>query len=336
MNNAKIAYDGRVTFWNTKLVTPRNPKPPILRQSPEWEVFSCLPPLAKEKFMSDLGSSHVINSEKTPQAQPERALRGSKGISPYGRSLVRCSAQWLEDTYGLKHLSFLTCTLPPEALAAYTRENFAEIVNRFQKWLRYHLGQAGLCPLILSVTEIQEKRWQAEQGLPPVHLHLLFHGRKVGQSWGFRPSFYQAGWEQSVLSVMDIRCSFQSSVRVEALRSSSVNYLGKYMSKGSKTLNSECLKFMPSAWYNISTKLKDIVKKLEVRFSGASAHDLYEYLYSGDLMMWARSVMSEYTQTGTCYLLAWIGALKSRGIYWDIVSDVKEILNATREFNLAR
>jgi len=100
------------------------------------------------------------------------------------------------------------------------------------------------------------------------------------------------------------------------------------MSKGAGPVNPECLNMLPSSWYSISTKLKGFIKKLEVKISGQSAHDLYEYLYSGDYMLWARSVMSEFTETGTCYLLAWIGALRSREIYWDIVEDLRTVFHS--------
>lgn len=106
------------------------------------------------------------------------------------------------------------------------------------------------------------------------------------------------------------------------------------MSKGSGAMNPKYLNMLPSAWYNVSTKLKDIVKRLEVKLSGAMAHDLYEYLYSGDYMLWARSVMSEYTETGTCYLLAWIGALRNRDIYWGIVDDIRPIIHAISNQNI--
>lgn len=106
------------------------------------------------------------------------------------------------------------------------------------------------------------------------------------------------------------------------------------MSKGAGPMNPKYLNMLPASWYMISTKLKTLVKKLEVKLSGQAAHDLYEYLYSGDFMLWARSVMSEYTETGTCYLLAWIGALRTREIYWGIVSDVREIFHAIFNQNI--
>ena len=106
------------------------------------------------------------------------------------------------------------------------------------------------------------------------------------------------------------------------------------MSKGVSAMAPSCFLNPPAAWYSISTKLKDLVKKLTLKISGQSAHDIYEYLYSGDYMLWARSVMSEYTETGTCYLLAWIGALKTRDIYWGLIGDIRPILHASFNQNI--
>jgi len=315
-----------VTAWNSSITTLRSPKLPLLRQSDEWELFCTLPEVAKEEFLSGLGSSHVVNSENVSELYEPKARRGSKGITSYGRSQVRCAAQWLEDRHGLRNLGFLTCTLPPKALADYTTETWAEVVNRFQKWLRYHLERAGLSSLLVGVTEIQMKRWKAVRGRPPVHLHLLFQGRESGRTWAFRPDFYQSGWQQACESVWASRSDWKASVRVECLRSSSVSYLGKYMSKGNGAIDKACLGTLPTSWYSVSTKLKRLIKSAVFKLSGQAAHDLYEYLYSGDYMLWARSVMSEFSETGTCYLLAWIGALRGRDTYWRIINDIRDIL----------
>lgn len=328
MNNLRIDYDGRITAWNSDITTLRSPKAPLLRQSEEWELFCDLPDEGKVEFLHSLGSSHVINSENVSELYEPKARRGSKGISSYGRSQVRCAAQWLEDRFELKHLSFLTCTLPPEALVAYTSETWAEVVHRYVKWLRYHLGRAGLCPFVVAVTEIQMNRWKAERGLPPVHLHLLFQGRQPGCGWAYRPDFYQAGWQQSCQSVWACHWVTQSSTRVESLRSSSVSYLGKYMSKGNGAIDKACLGTLPTSWYSISTELKVLIKSLVLKLSGQAAHDLYEYLYSGDMMLWQRSVMSDYSDSGTCYLMAWIGAIRGRSNYWEIINDIRPVIRS--------
>lgn len=100
------------------------------------------------------------------------------------------------------------------------------------------------------------------------------------------------------------------------------------MSKGGKLLSLCKQELLPSAWYTISTKLKNFVKNATFKVSGQSAHDLYEYFYSSDKLLWAKSVMSEYTEQGTCYLLAWIGQIRSRDDYWNTVDTCREIMYA--------
>lgn len=104
------------------------------------------------------------------------------------------------------------------------------------------------------------------------------------------------------------------------------------MSKGCDALKSICPDLLPTSWYSISTELKEFVKKAVFKLSGQSAHDLYEYLYSGDYMLWARSVMSEFDEQGTCYLIAWIGALRTRQIYWEIVGSCREVMQVPLAF----
>lgn len=332
MNNLKIAYDGRLTAWNTKLVTPRSPKAPAPASSPEWELFSSLPPEGKEKFLtSGLGSSHVVNSHN-PEKTPSKARRGTKGITSYGRSIIRCGAQWLTDRYGARNLSFLTCTLPESALAVCTPETWAEVVRQFLQSLRRQLVRAGLCPEIVGCIEIQEKRLQKTGGIPPLHLHLIFQGRQPYREWSLQKQTFRELWEQTCQNVWSDCQGFGQSTRVESIRSSAVSYLGKYMSKGGKVLSQCNPDLLPSAWYTISTKLKKLVKDATFKVSGQSAHDLYEYFYSSDKLLWARSVWSDYTEQGTCYLTAWIGQIRSRDDYWSVVDTCREVMYATAVF----
>lgn len=330
MNKLKITLDGRVTAWVCKLHTPKASKLQLSGRSSELELFSALPEPAKVKFLeSTMGSSHVSNSQNV-SAVTKKARRGSKGITSYGRSQVRCGAQWLEDTYGIKNLSFLTCTLPKEALADYTPQTWAEVVKRFRDKLHYHLRRYGLEPLVVAVTEIQMKRWEAEQGQVPVHLHLIFHGRTRAGSWAFRPHELQVLWSETCQSVWASNSEWSASIRVESLRSSSVNYLGKYMSKGVSALHSLSPESLPTGWYSISTKLKALIKKLEVHLSGELATQTYQWLKDSELIWWQREVITYNPDTGYLYLVAWMAALKSREIYHELLDDILPIRNILR------
>lgn len=319
MNSLKISYDGRVTFWNAGLQSIQRPKDSTRERSPEWGLFSKLCPEGKKRFLlSGLGLSHVTNSDSSQEA-PEKARRGTKGITSYGRSVVRMGAQALEDRHGLKNLTFLTATLPESALIVCTPQTWALVVNRFLKSLGFHLRKQKLSSELVGCTEIQESRLLRSGGVPPLHLHLLFQGRETGKTWVFPPVFFRDVWERACLSVWGGSHQFQASCRVESLRVSGVSYLGKYMSKGGDVLTSVIPTLLPSSWYTITTKLKNFVKRSEFRASGTYVCDLFHWLKDHDFLMWTKEVWSEMTRDGSYFLMAWVGAIRGRSKYWEIV-----------------
>lgn len=326
MNSCKIAYDGRITFWNAKLQSIQRPKAKSTAMSAEGRLFFSLCPEGKRRFLlSGMGLSHVINSDVSSEGAP-RAKRGARGITCYGRSLIRSGAQVLEDRHGLKCLTFLTATLPESALVAYTPLTWAAVVNRFQKSLRRLLKRASLSEEIVGCVELQPGRLLKSSGLPTPHLHLVFQGRERGKSWFYRPEVYLKAWERACRSVWFGSREYQASVRVESLRSSSVSYLGKYMSKGGDVLTSCDPSLLPSSWYTISATLKSFVKRSEFRVSGEAAHDLYYWLKDHDFLLWVRDVWSHQCADGSYFLMAWIGAIKGRSKYWEIVQGMRELV----------
>ena len=326
MDSVRIDLDGRFVFWRSKKFSPKSRFFPSANGE-AWILFLSLPGELKVKYLLYLGLSHVINSEKSPKPSG-RARRGTKGITAYGRSLIRCGAQYLQDRFGVTNLSFLTCTLPETSLAVCTPSTWAEVVNRFLKSLRYHLTRVGLCPEIVGCIEVQEGRLLKSSGRPPLHLHLVFQGREGYSQWKFPPRFFREQWEQSCQSVWCESTGFQSSTRIESVHSSAVSYLGKYMSKGGDVLSLCKPELLPSAWYTISTELKKIVKAAEFKCTGELASALYEWLYRSDLCLWCRNVMSPESEIGISYTLAWIGQIASRDDYWWIVNDSRDALSA--------
>lgn len=327
MNTCKISYDGRVTFWNARIKSIQRPKPKPKESSPEARLFFSLCEEGKRRFLlSGLGLSHVPNSDVFPEPAP-RAKRGSKGITSYGRSVIRMGAQALEDRHGLKCLSFLTATLPESALAAYTPQTWAVVVNRFLKSLRRRLTRLKLSPEIVGCTELQPGRLLHSGGIPTAHLHLLFQGREKGRSWAIRPRFFRGAWERACQSVWAGAQQFEHSTRVESLRSSGVSYLGKYMSKGGDVLTSCDPILLPSSWYTISSKLKDFVKRSEFRISGEPACDLYYWFRDREFFMWVRDVWSQQCADGSYFLMAWIGAIRGRSKYWEVVEAMRQFVD---------
>lgn len=326
MDNIRIDLDGRVTAWKSKTFTPKSFKSHASVTSEAWDIFCSFEPELQKFCLLSLGSSHVSNSHSEDETPPNKASRGAKGITAYGRSVVRNACQWFEDSFGVKNLSFLTCTLPPSALAAYTPEKWAECVRRFRKSLSYHLGRAQLCPSVVAVTEIQMRRYQAEQSQLPVHLHLVFQGRKTLKSWAYRPSFYQELWALACEGVLSCRSDWSASTRIESLRASSVSYMGKYMSKGNKGLSQAAVASLPTSWYSVDNGLRKICKASQVFVQGALAVAYWNWFRQSDVLLWQKDILITDPRDGELYYVAWMGAIKGRATYYMVANDIRSAI----------
>lgn len=199
---------------------------------------------------------------------PERAKRGTKGITRHGARTVRNAAFLLEEKYGPKNLTFLTCTLPwvSETAEYSAGREWAEIIRTFNQSLTRLLVAAGLPPTYVGCSEVQGKRYQERGGLP-LHVHLVFPGRKPFGHWVISAAQFRNLWRNAVIA----RCpefkavKFSASVDCQPVRESAENYLGKYMSKGAPLLaamladDPGIIEFLPSAWWTCSANLRKAI-----------------------------------------------------------------------------
>lgn len=130
-----------------------------------------------------IGSSNRLNSHTTSEPgkcdRIKRARRGQKGLTPHGKMLVKNAASYLEKRHGKKNLSFLTVTIPSVSAEESKQISrcWSEIVRKFQQSITRHLSRQGLPPLVVGVTEVQEKRFERD-GVLGLHLHLVFVGKR--------------------------------------------------------------------------------------------------------------------------------------------------------------
>lgn len=244
--------------------------------------------------LSILPISHSLGEDDIEDAA-ERARRGTGGITPHGARMVRNAAYLLQKHAGNDTLSFLTCTLPSGAqrTLAAGRE-WAEIVRRFNQSIRRKLIACGLTGSLVGVTEIQEKRLDKEGGMP-LHLHLVFRGRRPKGPWMLSPEEVTAVWARTVQSRVPgyEDADWSASINIQRVRKSAAGYLGKYMSKGGAVVDEivkeggEQADSLPSAWWFCSAKLKKAVMG-RVRYS----EDLGDKLERGILEdeMWFERV----------------------------------------------
>lgn len=224
------------------------------------------------KSRSLLGLSVATISHKSP-----RKRRGLGGITSFGKRMVRSGAAILESEYGRECLTFGTATLP-----ALTDEEFqavcsswAEVVRQFFQELTRELERRGVPTDYVHVTEIQEGRFE-RNGDVGLHLHWLSPGKASRYDhWALAPHEFRDLWARILKNVIgrDVDCS--AATRVETPRSSLLQELGKYMSKGVSVIQSVIKagkeSQLPSAWWGASKFLKSEVKTSIVEICGAAA-----------------------------------------------------------------
>lgn len=226
-----------------------------------------------------------VKSHTSPPKPPEERERKGQAFTSYGRRMVRNAAWWLQDFCGRRSLSFLTATLPDEAIAlmelrgSFSRD-WSEIIRQFEQWVKRRLKAAGLLEIVVGVTEVQEGRWE-RTGKVGLHLHWVFQGRKNQKSnWAIRPEQFQEAWLRIVSNVVGGKIESKSATRVEQVKKSVENYLSKYMSKGGKVINDIVeagkLDQLPTAWWNVTHALRRIIKRAIKSVSDDAKNCLFE------------------------------------------------------------
>ncbi len=272
-----------------------------------------------------LGLSLLSNSHRVALGMavppPERAKRGSKGITRHGARLVRNCAFLLQERYGRKHLGFYTFTLPPvDACAEYRLGmEWAEICRIFFQSVGRLLKAAGLPSSYVACSEIQSERYSERGGLP-LHLHMVVVGRLPFKTWAIHSNQWRELWRRAVVA----RCpeyagsSFAAAVDTVMVKKDAGSYLGKYMSKGTAYLGAVLaddpglLEFLPSAWWNASLKLR---RAVGARITGgiATAGKLLRDIRAGDSRVdFSRQIEIEVSP-GNVVPVAVVGKLSAEG-----------------------
>lgn len=229
--------------------------------------------------LSDATNSHNDSQqsslvEKTTQNQgTQRAKRGVKGITSYGKKMVKSAAVLLEKRFGRQSLMFGTTTLPaltPEQMVKVC-ESWAEIGRQFFQGLQRLLARRGLSTDYVQVTEIQEKRF-LEWGQIAPHFHWVCQSRRSARSKHLiTPMEIRRLWERVLSNVLGCPVDGKAATRIETPRKSVGKELGKYMSKGGKLVYAvECAgreSELPSAWWGASRQLKTQVKQAIVELT---------------------------------------------------------------------
>lgn len=276
---------------------------------------------------SPLTLATVPNSHK-PSNRPERY--GRKGITGYGRKMVKSACKLLESHPG-RRLTFATVTMPSlsQPLRRELASAWPEMIRQALQWLSRRLKREGLRPLVVSVTEIQPGRLE-EYREGYLHLHLVWpnHWAKAG-NWAIDVDEFRA-W---VSEFLQRRGLWESDswvrVNVQRVRKSAGAYLSKYMSKGSAEIEAfaeDCgWESVPSQWWNMTKPARDWVK--ENLLSGVAVGRVLEaavdYVLSTGAIdgLWCLTQVTREWE-GRVIPCGWVGVLKA-GYLADLSSLVK-------------
>lgn len=224
-----------------------------------WEIRRAVERCISREMDSSLGLSPPTNSHT--HTKP-RSRRGLKGITAKQKRRIRNCAYLLSESSYRRTLALLTLTVPSlsDAAIAAINQNWAAILRVFLQWLQRRLMRAGLPGEYVSVTEIQEKRFQGT-GQVPLHLHVLFQGRATPFcQWVLNPIEVREAWLRSLSKFAGEKLESKSCERIEMVRGNAGAYLAKYMSKGSEVISAVkdagLSEQLPKTWVNISASLK--------------------------------------------------------------------------------
>jgi len=324
MSTIKQYPDGRVTF-GIKLTRKREPEeelPDLTQGKDAWDFMRVNNPDGYHEILPALGLSNVVNYHK-----PSRSRRGQTGISSHGKGFVKFAAEAVERRWGQRNTVMITTTLPP-ALPDLTPEQFAEAKRQFLQSLSRHASKHGFQHWIVSVTEIQERRWESMGGMP-LHLHIVMPGRRPYGHWILTPRQVQDMWENAIRNATgnNEEIDWGTSTRIERIRKSASAYIGKYMSKGCsvtrKAMEQGLANLLPSSWYSGTRYLTKLYKRSIRSVSGQHVTAIGYWMIEAlqECFSWAKWVEIP-TGEGSKYVVGWVGILKQewRGDkFWNLI-----------------
>ncbi len=237
---------------------------------------------------SDEGTSTNLQPRNTA------TRRGLKGITAYGKRMVKSAYAILQQRHGHKNLTFGTLTLPAltQGQLLMVSESWGHLKGRFSEELSRLLRRRGLDTDWVDVTEIQAKRWRRRKEVA-LHLHYLHQGRRPGEDWAIAPSEIKEIWQRLLENLLGVEIDCSTATRIEQVKINAAHYLSKYMSKGGKItadiIDAGRSHFLPSAWYGVSASLRRQIKESIENLTSQQAHfflDNLEYLRHLGVVEW--------------------------------------------------
>lgn len=229
------------------------------------------------------GAPPPLDLVNVPNSHRPRGLRGSLGITTYGRRMLRNAIYILRERFPNHPATLGTLTLPPLQTSA-RRElsgQWGEVVRQVLQWLTRELRRRGLPPLVLSCSEIQPSRLETDKGAY-LHLHLVWLNPPRSQGgWGVSADRLRSFWASLVRRLVDDPNIPVPNIDLQVARGDIARELSKYLSKGSDCLSKAAedlgVENMPRTWWNMSAPLRALIKDA-IRKGGEVGLLLLEWL----------------------------------------------------------
>lgn len=324
---AKLYPNGEIAIYQERKFKP---KPPKRKQGEDtdglffWLNHAFGTTLGQAvAWVRAMGLAQVANFDRNSEPCVERdsgdrrvsAPYGRRGITRYGARRVRCACHLLHRAGGQWRVVMATVTVPPlpREQMARLHQSWNHVVDSYRRKVSRALRQKGLSGEIVSVTEIQEERYQ-KTGVPVLHIHAIFIGKTAGGQWAITTEDHDDIW-RSTLSVClgEPVGHVGTAGRLERVKHSAEGYLGKYMTKGSKAvnrmLNDGFTGWIPKQWWSCTRTLSR-----RIDYETRDISSLAEWLNSvadvkgADVWRFHRDVFLEFDD-GRKYRIARYGRL---------------------------
>ncbi len=218
-------------------------------------------------------------------SQGESKPYGERGLTAYGKKMIRRATAIMERKYGKRRLGFLTFSLPEwnNSTMRFLSRYFREMLRKLEQEIRRELQRVGAPPDMVYCVEIQMKRFRRGGGIVPhVHMVVLSRSARAAQAekkdWYISLDGYKAIWNRIVqdaytkaveggFAAEESRPNYQARAVPQTIKKSATGYMSKYMSKGGGDLE-DLLAYrykhmsednpweLPRRWYGISKELR--------------------------------------------------------------------------------
>lgn len=275
---ARVYPNGEAIVWPARFQAMEGMPTPTEDSWQAFRTMMCRMHLAalslEEAKAFYMGLSNVSIFDRVESGERERELpaskvrarKGLKGLSPHGGRMVRNAIYTLERRYGSTRMCFSTVTLPalPRKQVRRIQENWGKVTEIFRLNIKRMLEAQNLSAEIVTVSEIQEKRYQ-KTGLPYLHLHSVFMGVLPSGRFAISIEQHDIAWYRAINSVVNInRSHVASACNLQRCFKSPALYLSKYLSKSVKSIETLVengfIDWLPHHWYNCTRSLSADVR----------------------------------------------------------------------------